>query len=360
MTAPPIDHLPAIPPSEMVSGCIPMLDISDYLAGVPGARERLGGELRFAFEKVGFYYLRGHDVPQEQIDATFAATARFHALPLETKLKLKVNEHNVGYLPAKGSLPSASKVNVNTKPDLNEAFFVRRQRTPDDPDVIANKRFRGLNQWPGDLPGFRETVLAYMAVMENLGKRMVPLYATALGLPSDWFASFFQQPNLILRMSRYTPPPSFTDNEFSLSPHTDSGFMTLLAPSEVAGLSIRLPDGGWFDAPSIPGTFIVNGGDLLHRWTNGRFLATPHRVINASGRNRYAIPFFFDAHPDTLIECVPTCCSDTDPPRYPPITYHDYAVWFASRTYNHLADIADELPAAAALATATPRPQPAL
>jgi isopenicillin N synthase-like dioxygenase len=277
---------------------------------------------------------------------------------MDAKLALKVNEHNIGFLPSKGSLPSASKVNVNTKPDLNEAFFVRRERTPDDPDVIAGTRFRGLNQWPRDLPGFRETVLAYMGEMERFAKRMVPVYATALGLPHDWFDRFFGEPNMVLRMSRYTPPAKFRDNEYSLNPHTDSGFMTLLAPSEVPGLSIRLPDGAWFDAPSIPGAFVVNGGDLLRRWTNDRFLATPHRVINASERYRYAIPFFFDTHPDTLIECLPSCCGESDPPHYPPITFHQYAVWFASRTYGHLAAIADDLPASLAPEVSAPHPQP--
>jgi isopenicillin N synthase-like dioxygenase len=146
----------------------------------------------------------------------------------------------------------------------------------------------------------------------------------------------FARPNLILRMTHYPPQPQYEENEFSIAPHTDSGFMTLLAPSAVPGLAIRLPDGTWLDAPSVQGAFVVNGGDLLRRWTNDRFLSTPHRVINSSGRDRYAIPFFFDAHPDTLIECLPTCRSDDRPPRYEPITYDAYALWYARRNYVHL------------------------
>jgi len=54
-----------------------------------------------------------------------------------------------------------SDVNANDKPDLNEAFFVKRERGPDDPLARARRRFAGPNQWPENLPGFRESVLAY-------------------------------------------------------------------------------------------------------------------------------------------------------------------------------------------------------
>jgi isopenicillin N synthase-like dioxygenase len=177
-----------------------------------------------------------------------------------------------------------------------------------------------------------------MNAMESLGRRLVPIYAAALDLPPDYFDGMFRRPNMIQRFSHYEPRPAYEENEFSIAPHTDSGFMTLLAPSAVPGLSIRLPDGTWFDAPSIQGCFIVNGGDILRRWTNDRFLSTPHRVINASGKHRYAIPFFFDAHPDTMIACLPTCCSADNPPKYDPITYDDYALWYAQRNYVHLQD----------------------
>lgn len=327
----------AVPPEEMIGGCIPVLDFGPYLAGEAGALEELAGHLRFAFENVGFYYMRGHGVPQALIDQTFDEAERFHAQPLEAKLALKISEHGNGYMPMKGSLFKGSKVNSNTKPDLNEAFFLRRERAPDDPDLLANIRFRGPNQWPADLPRFRENVLDYMSTLERLARRMIPVYAVALGLPAAWFDPMFERPNMILRLSHYEPPLAFDDNEFSIAPHTDSGFMTLLAPSAVPGLAIRLPDMSWFNAPSIAGAYIVNGGDILRRWTNDRFLSTPHRVINTSGRHRYAIPFFFDSHPDTLIECLPTCQSPENPPRYAPTTYHDYALWFARRTYAYLA-----------------------
>ena len=315
---------------------IPILDVSRYFAGDMDELPRLGLELRHAFENVGFYTLRGHGVPRSLIDAAFAECERFHAQPLEKKLALKINEHTIGYMAMGGSIARSSRVNNNTKPSVNEAFFMRRERTPDDPDVIAGKRLRGLNQWPADLPGFRETALAYMSAMESVGKRLVRVYAVALDLPADYLDPMFAVPNMIQRFTHYPPRESYEDNEFSIAPHTDSGFMTLLAPSALPGLSIRLPDETWLDVPADQDAFIVNGGDILRRWTNDRFLSTPHRAINGSGRSRYAIPFFFDTHPDTVISCLPTCQSPDNPPMYPPTTYDEYALWYATRNYVHL------------------------
>src|SRR5262249_15601702 len=151
----------------------------------------------------------------------------------------------------------------------------RRERAPHDPLVLAKRRFHGLNQWPANLPGFRETVLAYMGAMETLCRRLVPIYATALDLPPDAFDRAYTEPHLIQRMTHYPPLAADEAASLSLTPHTDSGFMTLLASNPVPGLSILLPDGRWVDAPVVADTFVVNGGDILHRWTNERFLSTP-------------------------------------------------------------------------------------
>ena len=79
---------------------------------------------------------------------------------------------------------------------------------------------------------------------------------------------------------------------------------------------------------------MVNTGDMLHRWTNGRFKSTPHRVLPPRELSRYAIPYFFGPHMDTLITCLPSCCAEDDPPRYPPITYDDYINWWYDANYN--------------------------
>jgi isopenicillin N synthase-like dioxygenase len=293
-------------------------------------------QLRWAFENVGFYYLSGHGVPQPLIERTYEAAARFHAQPMAKKLALKVNEHNIGYLPISDAV-SPQAAAQGRKPSQNEAYFLRRERAPDDTVVIANRRFHGLNQWPDDLPAFRATTLEYMRTLEALCRRLVPLYALALDLPAGFSDACFAEPHMILRMSRYPVIDGEDETVVSLVPHTDSGLMTLLPPNPLPGLSILRPSGRWIDAPGVDGAYVVNGGDILHRWTNERSLSTPHKVRNVSGQVRYAIPFFCDPDHDTVIEYLPTCCSGNNPAKYPPIRFSDYALWFASKSYQHMA-----------------------
>ncbi len=335
-TIQPVSGRPVAPP--LIGGEIPLIDVSAYLAGVPGAAEKAAAELRYAFENVGFYYLAGHGVPQKLIDDTYEAAARFHAQPMEAKLAVKVDEHNIGYMPiAQKAPPNAAA--QGKKPSQNEAYFLRPGGAAADPDVISGRRYHAPNKWPAELPGFRETTLEYIATLEKLCQKLVKLYALALDLPETFFDACFAKPHMILRMSRYPQIDGTDETVESLVPHTDSGFMTLLPPNKVQGLSILLPDGRWMDAPGIEDAFVVNGGDILHRWSNERFLSTPHRVRNVSGQIRYAIPFFCDPDHDTMIECLPSCQSAERPAKYPPIKFGDYALWFAAQRYGHMAKV---------------------
>ncbi len=330
---------PSLPPVRSdAAEDIPVLDLGPYLAGVPGALQRLGAELRRAFEEIGFYFITNHGIPQALVDEVFAEAKRFHDLPLERKLAIRINRHNVGYLPMRGATTRHSQINADNKPNVNEAFFAKRDIPPDHPDVLAEKPFRCANQWPDDLPGFRQTVTAYQAAMERLARSLLPAYAVALDLPAGYFATPFSEPMYTLRMSHYPQHDAPAENEFGLAPHTDTSFMTLLAQNRIPGLSIRLPTGRWVDAPAIEGTFLVNGGDLLRRWTNDRFLATPHRVVNRSGQERYAIPFFFDCGAEVVMQCLPTCRSAENQPRYEPITYTEYMTWYRDLNYGRVAD----------------------
>ena len=299
---------------------IPILDLAPYLGGRSGALEELAYHLRYALENIGFYFIKGHGVPQSLCDKAFAEAARFHAQPLESKIKLKRNHHNIGYLP----MTRGSKADPTVRPNVNEAFFVKRDLPSDHPDVLAQKRFRSTNLWPEGLPGFRESVVAYCDALEALAKRLVSLYAVALDLPVNYFDEAFAEPQYTLRMSHYPFVEVLEPNEFGIAPHTDTSFMTLLAQNKVPGLSLRTRDGRWIDAPALDGHFLVNGGDMLRRWTNDRFLATPHRAVNRSGKERYAIPFFVDCNIDWPIECLPTCVGPERSAKYPRFTYAEY------------------------------------
>jgi isopenicillin N synthase-like dioxygenase len=312
---------------------IPVIDFGPWVAGAPGALTTVARELRHALEDVGFFVMVGHGVPPALIERTFAEAKRFHDQPMDAKLALRMNEHNNGYMTMGRYAVWTSDVNANDKPDLNEAFFCKRERSPDDPLRRSGRRFVGPNRWPEALPGFRENVLAYTDAMDALSRRVLPVVAAALDLPPDTFDAAFAESQFSFRLSHY-PPVAPEANQFGIAPHTDANFLTFLAQTEIPGLQVRMPSGEWNDVPYVPGSYAVNAGDMMLRWTNGRFKSTPHRALPPVGRHRYAIPFFLGPHIDTVIECLPTCRSADDPPRHPPITYGDYLTWWYDANYK--------------------------
>ncbi len=262
--------------------------LQPYFAGKPGAIAALAAQIRHACEHVGFFYALNHGVDQAVIDRAFSASRRFHALPLETKLALRLNQNNIGYLPMNASVQGASTVHKATRPNQNESFFISHDRGPDHPDVLAGRALRGRNQWPDGMPGLREDMMAYFHALGSMCDRMLPPFAVALGMPADFFAPFFaNEAHANLRFLHYPPQDLDEENLFGQAPHTDNSFMTALARTDVPGLAVRLPSGEWFPPPVIPGTFLINLGNIMRRWSNDRFLSTPHGVLNESGTDRY-------------------------------------------------------------------------
>ncbi len=326
----------AVKDPAVAAGRVPVIDYGPYFAGEPGALERLAGQLRGACENIGFFYILNHGVPQETIDRAFAASRRFHSLPQERKLTLRLNQTNIGYMPMNASVQAASQVHKATKPNQNESFFVSHDRSPDHPDVRAGTPLRGQNQWPAAMPGLREDMMAYFQALRAMCDRMLPAFAVALDMPPDSFAPFFAgEPHANLRFLHYPPQEDMGENTFGTAPHTDNSFMTALARTDVPGLAIRLPSGEWFPPPVIPGTFLINLGNIMRRWSNDRFLSTPHGVINESGTDRYSIAYFHSPNPDAVIECLPSCVSADNPPRYPKAVYRDLVLEFYRVNYFH-------------------------
>lgn len=274
---------------------IPVLDIAPLMAG-KDTTELAQGFLK-AYGETGFGYVVNHGINPVLRRAVFAASKRFHALPKEAKEAISLDTLHRGYIAINTSTDVNSDLAEVTKPNQSASFMMMREDAQADPDVYLS----GPNQWP-ELEGFREVCEAYAAAMSDLGRKLMGLALDALEIDDKSILAGFDTPTIWLRLLHYPPqPPQAPDDLYGSAPHKDFGCLTLLAQDDVGGLQVQTPAGSWVDAPPLEGALVINVGDMLHRLSNGRLLSTPHRVINASGRERYSVPFFFDPHVRTDI-----------------------------------------------------------
>jgi len=328
-------HANAPADREKALESIPIIDFGPFLGGKTEVLSSLAEVVSDACERVGFFYIAGHGVSEELINSTFQAAREFHALPLEDKLELRLDQYNVGYLAMNASTQRHSTVHRATLPNENESFFVIHDRPLDHPDVVAGTPLRGRNYWPPSLPGFRPKAMAYFDTLNALGQRMLPVFAVALGMSSDYFTPLFNDINhATLRMLHY-PPTSGRENAFGQGPHTDNSFFTILARSEVPGLGVRLPNGEWVTPPLVPGTFLVNLGNIMRRMSNDRFRSTPHGVIVEGKVDRYSLAYFHSPNPYRMIEVAPSCIKSNEVSKYPPALYADLIMEFFRANYSH-------------------------
>ena len=311
---------------------LPVIDLSGL--GSEAGDATIAKALDAAFGTVGFAYFAGTPVTPAQQAEIFAASRAFHALPDEQKRAVSMNEFHRGYMAPNTSVIATSSVAKVTKPNFSESFMFMHEVPPGDPR--SGLPLQGPTPWPRALPAFREAVLAYQAAMEAFCRRLLRPMALALNLPPDALLPYFEKPTTFLRLLHYPPQaPDSPDDAFGSAPHTDYGFLTVLAQDSLGGLEVRRADGVWLKATPIPDTFVVNVGDMLSRWTNGRWQSTPHRVKNLSGRDRYSCPYFFDMDMDATVECLPSCTGPDNPPRFPPVRYGDYLLERLNKNYAY-------------------------
>ncbi|KAK9726200.1 hypothetical protein RND81_05G197600 [Saponaria officinalis] len=214
--------------------------------------------------------------------------------------------------------------------DYKEGYYIGREVPEDDPD--ADKPFFGPNVWPDSdlLPGWRQSMEKYDIEALEVGRAVARLIALALELDANFFdkPEILGNPISLLRLLHYEAQVSDPSKGiFGAGAHSDFGLITLLATDDVVSLQICKDKDAkpqrWEYVPPMKGAFIVNLGDMLERWSNGIFKSTLHRVIG-NGQERYSIAYFVEPGHDCLVECLPTCQSETKPPKYPPVRYGPY------------------------------------
>ena len=268
----------------------------------------------------GFFALTGHGVAPAVVAAAFDASQRFFALPQVDKERWHINrsQHKRGFDPI-----GWQSLDPGQPPDVKESFYL---------GVPAI----GPNQWPDEqlVPGFQAATQAYSAAMETLARRLMRLFELALGLPAGHFDSFMHHPTCTTRLLHYPPQPATAaPGQIGCGAHTDWGALTLLAQDDAGGLQVQGRSGEWLDVPPVNGSWVVNIGDMMQRWTNDRWPSTLHRVINQrSGRDRWSIAYFFDLDAESSIQPLPSCVSAERPSRYAPITAGEHLAEMYRRT----------------------------
>ncbi|MFT8710917.1 isopenicillin N synthase family dioxygenase, partial [Komagataeibacter rhaeticus] len=315
---------------------IPVIDVGPLRDHTPSdTRAAAVSQLGQTLETVGFAYLSGHGIPAELVDGLRETAIRFHDLPEVTKNGIRINTAHRGFIPYSSSTLKTSTVDNVSKPNLSDSLMIMHELSEMELRERAGQPLQGRNQWPADVPELREMALRYMTELSRLGRDITIALAEALGLLPTWFLPHFDCPTLFLRLLHYPEQERDSQHGIGAAPHTDYGFITILAQDDSGGLEVRSKDGTWIAAPPIPDTFVMNVGDILSRWSNGRFASTPHRVINRSGRRRFSQPFFFDPSMQSVIECPSSLLHAGDTPLHPPVCWGDYLMERLNRNYTY-------------------------
>ena len=276
---------------------LPVLDISRLEAG-PAEKEKFLAELRRTTHDLGFFYLTGHGIDPGLIRWLLGLARRFFELPEADKLEIEMvnSPHFRGY-------NRVGMERTRGKADWREQIDIGAERTAlgNDPHLPIWTRLQGPNQWPAALPELKEVVLQYQAAAAQLAIRLVRAFALVLGQGEHIFDPLFEtNPHQLMKIIRY-PGRDRTEDDQGVGSHKDGGFVTILLQDVQEGLEVEY-EGNWIAAPPVPGTFVINIGELLEMASNGYLRATVHRAITPpAGTDRLSIGYFFSARLDASI-----------------------------------------------------------
>ena len=293
---------------------IPKIDISE-IEEKEFSRTLLQDFFR-AYNKYGFGYIINHGIEKTLIEQLFQVSKQFHSQPLSEKMRVALDHNHRGYIAINTSTDVNSKLADVKKPNQSESFMMMREDKSELPDVYLS----GPNQWP-KLENFKEVLEKYTFNMTKLGRNLMRLALLSSGVKDLSVMHSLDTPTIWLRLLHYPPISKNSPSDlYGSAPHTDFGCLTILAQDEIGGLQVQTREGEWIDVPKLEGSFVVNVGDMLSRYTNGLLRSTPHRVINKSGKERFSCPFFFDPHTNAVVQPL----KGTGKPKFSPINFGEF------------------------------------
>ena len=293
---------------------IPKIDISE-IEEIEFSRTLLQ-DFFSAYNKYGFGYIINHGIEKTLIEKLFQVSKQFHSQPLSEKMRVALDHNHRGYIAINTSTDVNSKLADVKKPNQSESFMMMREDKSELPDVYLS----GPNQWP-KLENFKEVLEKYTFNMTKLGRNLMRLALLSSGVKDLSVMQSLDTPTIWLRLLHYPPISKNSPSDlYGSAPHTDFGCLTILAQDEIGGLQVQTREGEWIDVPKLEGSFVVNVGDMLSRYTNGLLRSTPHRVINKSGKERFSCPFFFDPHTNAVVQPL----KGTGKPKFSPINFGEF------------------------------------
>jgi isopenicillin N synthase-like dioxygenase len=317
-------------PIAIAEGSVPVVDLSPYFSGVEADKKRVAAEIDAACRSIGFLIISGHGVPQDLIGRVDRTSRAFFDLPVAEKEKCHPDNPDVwrGYYGMATSTLSDTIGKVGDLPDLRE-YYTMNNPSVDRADPYyqteAARIIFAPNIYPAGVADFEAAWTEYYAAMETLAAALMRLFALALGLDEHWFDGKIDRHMTNLTVSNYPEPKrAVSSRQMRAGPHTDYGSLTILrAENKPGGLEVHTPQGTWERVPILPGTLLVNLGDLMAQWTNDEWVSTLHRVVappigQAKDSRRVSLTFFHQPNHDALIECIPTCRREAA--KYAPIT----------------------------------------
>ena len=316
-------------PEPLGSDEVPVIDIGSLRDG--SDRRTVGVELVRAASEVGFLYVRNHGVEGSTIQAARRAAFELFRLPASAKHEARTNRYHHGWLG-----PGATKMYDDALPDLKESFNWGAELADGiEAGAAGPNPLAGPNVWPAALPELRPSLEPWFEAASACAEDLLRGFALGAGLDSEHFIRHRDRPLSRGSLQYYPPhPPDAGGERFGVAPHTDFGMLTVLAQDEVGGLEIQRLDGGWVAMPPVPGTLVVNVGDLLERWSNRAFHSTVHRVINRSGRERLSLVLAYDPNFETPVDPRAFCAGD-EAPHDEPILCGDYLLWRFEKAFSY-------------------------
>ena len=312
---------------------VPVIEIARLRNGADP--EGVGAELARVATEVGFFYVRNHGVDDAVVERARSTAFEFFRMPEEAKRAAGTNRFHHGYLK-----PGSTKMYDDARLDLKESFnwgieLDGISGVAPDPGTAPANPLLGPNVWPAAMPELKAGIYPYFEAASACAEDLLRGFALVAGLDAEHFIRLRDRPVSRGSLQYYPPQPKGAEeDQFGVAPHTDFGVLTVLCQDAIGGLEIQLRTGEWAAMPPIPGTLVMNIGDLLERWSNGRYRSTVHRVINASGCERLSLVLAYDPNFETLVD-PRALCADGETPRYEPIICGDYLLWRFGKAFSY-------------------------